>query len=210
VANANHVAADRGQRRAQFLGLSRRALGAARPLGATRFERLSIARLLSPDHPRTFRSWATLRRAPGILAVAGAALRCRIARRRSLEPGKIGAALVVGGDACQQRFCETFLQTLGLTVEVAPNAQDGLRAAASAAYGLVIVDARTRGFDAGLWMQILEATTAKTASAAPDIYVVTNGAGDAPALAIELGASRSIQRPVRAVDLIRAVERMSR
>lgn len=210
MANGNHVAVDRGQRRAQFLGLSRRALGTARRLGATRFERLSIARLLSPDRPRTSRSWAALRRAPGMLAVAGAAIRCRITRRRSLEPGKTSSALVVGGDACQQRFCETFLQTLGLSVEVAANAQDGLRAAASAAYGLVIVDARTRGFDAGLWSQILEATAAKTASAAPDVYVVTNDAKEASAQAIELGASRPIQRPVRAVDLIRAIERMSR
>jgi CheY-like chemotaxis protein len=210
VANANHGAADRGLRRAQFLGLSRKALGAARPLGGTRFERLSIARLLSADRPRASRSWTALRRAPGMLAVAGAAIRCRITRRRSLGPGKASAALVVGGDACQQRFCQTFLQTLGLTVEVASNDQDGLRAVASAAYGLVIVDARTRGFDAGVWSCVLEATAAKTASATPDVYVVTGDEAPEAARMVDLGAYRPIQRPVRAIHLIRAIERMSR
>ncbi|HTX51106.1 MAG TPA: hypothetical protein VME40_17165 [Caulobacteraceae bacterium] len=149
---------------------------------------------------------ALMRSAPGALSGARAARRARASEARGAGPRRVAAALVVGGDRRQQRFCESFLQTLGLKVDLATNAEDGVTAAARTPYGLVIVDARPRGFDADLWAQVLQATSDRYGAPAPDVYVVVedeaqwSGSGD----------SRPIQHPVRAVNLVRAVERLSR
>lgn len=145
-----------------------------------------------------------MRAAPGALTSAGAALRQRMADiRNASQSGGDLAALVVGGDCAQQRFCETFLRTLGLSVDVVASAEDGLTAALRSSYALIIVDERTRGFDADLWSQVLGAK-ANRGAPAPDIYVVVEGEGR------PRGDCRPIQRPIRAVNLVRAIERLSR
>jgi DNA-binding NtrC family response regulator len=147
-----------------------------------------------------------LRSAPNALAAARAALRARTSEVRGLGSGRAAAALVVGGDCCQQRFCESFLQTLGLKVDLAANAEDGITAAARAPYGLVIVDARARGFDTDLWTQVLQATASRYGATAPDVYVVVEDEAQWQGTA----DCRAMQHPVRAVNLVRAIERLSR
>jgi CheY-like chemotaxis protein len=114
-------------------------------------------------------------------------------------------ALLIGGDPAQQRFCQTFLQTLDVTVEVARNFQDGMHALAASSFGLVIVDARTRGFDAGLWSCVLTAKAARGGPAAK-IYFVTDDSR-MPNAQIA-GTWDCLCRPVRALDLVRVVERL--
>jgi len=158
----------------------------------------AVARRAAPAHVLTL-----MRSAPEALS---AALRARVSDVRGVGAGRVVSALVVGADCRQQRFCESFLQTLGLKVDLAANAEDGVTAAARAPYALVIVDARSRGFDADLWTQVLQATAARYGAPAPDVYVVvedeTQWAGTADC--------RAIQHPVRAVNLVRAIERLSR
>ena len=144
-----------------------------------------------------------IRSAPDALAAARAALRSRASD--AVAPSAL-TALVVGGDCLQQRFCESFLQTLGLKVDVAANAENGITAAARSAYSLLIVDARSRGFDADLWTQVLEATAARHSAPHPDVYVVV----DEDSQHRGLGDCRAIQHPIRAVNLVRAIERLSR
>jgi hypothetical protein len=66
---------------------------------------------------------SAMRAAPAAIAGVGAALRQRISDIRSAtqNTGEL-TALVVGGDCAQQRFCETFLRTLGLSVDVIASA----------------------------------------------------------------------------------------
>ena len=109
--------------------------------------------------------------------------------------------LVVGGDACQQRFCETFLATMGIAVDLAAGAEEGLTALKRAVYGLVIVDNRTRGFDAEAWSRVIAGAARGGVSA--DLYVVTDDED-------ERASGRVMRRPLRAIHLLRAVERLPR
>lgn len=172
--------------------------------GAVRWGALAPVSNLVARRAAPFQVPIMLRSAPGALAAARAALRARRSEGRALSTRV--AALVVGGDSGQQRFCESLLQTLGLTVDLAPNAEDGVTAAARSPYRLVIVDVRPRGFDADLWLQVLQATASRHGGPTPDVYVVVDdetqwqGPTDC----------RPIQHPVRAVNLVRAFERLSR
>jgi len=120
-------------------------------------------------------------------------------RPRRIAPSR--SALVIGGGASQQRFCQTFLEALGLRVVVAYDFQAAARALAAQPHQLVILDSQTRGFDPDVWSRLLEATAA---SFGLDrlIYVVAEAPSERPPIA----ADGYIERPVRAIDLVRATE----
>src|SRR5579862_8753078 len=89
------------------------------------------------DEPRGATGVTKLLRALARRAPAGCARRRPVARSST--------ALIVGGDANQRRFCETLLQALGLSVEVAGGCGPALKALARCSFGLVIVDGATHG-----------------------------------------------------------------
>lgn len=106
---------------------------------------------------------------------------------------------MIAGPASQQRFCATFLETLGLSVTVAEDFRDGARGLAGGGRQLVILDARTQGFDPQAWSRLLDAATAR-----PRVFVVIDeGAPDATR---EIEADGFIQRRVRALDLVMSRE----
>ena len=203
VADAQ-VVAERGPRRWEILDQTQ---GRRSARGGQDGQWRSLARVYDLVTRRAAPSQVLtmLRSAPGALAAARAALRARTTEARGLGAGR-AAALVVGGDLSQQRFCESFLQTLGLKVDLAANVEDGITAAARAPYGLVIVDARARGFDTDLWMQVLQATASRYGATAPDVYIVVEDEAQWQGTA----DCRALQHPVRAVNLVRAIERLSR
>jgi DNA-binding response OmpR family regulator len=109
---------------------------------------------------------------------------------------------VIGGDATQQRFCAAFLETLGLSVIVADDFRAGVRALATATPWLVILDARTSGLDPDAWSRITKASEVR-----PRVFLVT---GDADGGNGELEVDGYLQRPIRSLDLVRAVEQAAR
>ena len=129
-------------------------------------------------------------------------------------PGEVApaqrSALIVSGDASQRRFCETFLRALGLRVDEATTAAQALAAMHGDAYGMVIVDMALPGLDGDFWPSLFEALMRPGLARPPHLYLVADEA-DANAGAFRfLGAHRSISRPVRAVALVEAIERLRR
>jgi DNA-binding NtrC family response regulator len=116
------------------------------------------------------------------------------------------AALVIGGDATQRRFCATFLETLGLSITVAEDFCDGVRALASEAPRLVILDARATGFEPAAWSRIVDACEVR-----PKVFVVVDPADDRVNGAMaELAFDGFLPRPIRSLDLVRAAELAAR
>jgi CheY-like chemotaxis protein len=124
------------------------------------------------------------------------------------ERGDSRSALIVGGDVGQRRFCAALLGGLGLRVDVATGGLQALRAIRGSRFGMVIVDATTADIEAGFWSALIEALMGADAARPPHLYVVTDGDGATPAMLRRLGAHRSLSRPVRALSLVEAIERL--
>lgn len=89
-----------------------------------------------------------------------------------------------------------------MPVVVADDFRTGVRALAAATPSLVILDARTSGLDPIAWSRI-----AKAGDMRPKVFLVTD---DADSGSQKLAADGYLQRPVRSLDLVRAVELAAR
>ena len=125
-------------------------------------------------------------------------------RDRNLARG--AAALVIGGDATQLRFCATFLETLGLSVTVAEDFCGGLRSLAAETPRLVILDARATGFDPAAWSRIADAGDATRRK----VFVVIDAADARNPEMLRLAVDGYLARPIRSLDLVRAAELATR
>ena len=141
-------------------------------------------------------AWSAL-----VTGVSG--LLARTLPRRGQGSQPMGAALLVGGDVGQRRFCETLLQALGLRVDVAANACQALQALERDCFGLVIVDGAAPDLDAPFWAR-LRSLAATPGS--PRLYVVTDRKGGRLHAASAASALRAIPRPVRALNLVEAAQ----
>jgi CheY-like chemotaxis protein len=130
-------------------------------------------------------------------------LLARLLRRLGPASQPFGAALIVGGDAGQRRFCEALLQALGLRVDVATNGCQALQALGRGSFGLVIVDGAAPDLDASFWAR-LRALAATPGS--PRLYVVTDRKGGRLHAASAAAAVRAMPRPVRALSLVEAAQ----
>jgi DNA-binding NtrC family response regulator len=118
------------------------------------------------------------------------------------------SALIISGDAAQRRFCETFLRALGLRVDVATTAAQALAALREDTFGLVIVDVAVAGLDGDFWTRLFEVLMSSELARPPHLYLVADDDGAHASIFRNLGAHRSISRPVRAVALVEAIERL--
>lgn len=118
------------------------------------------------------------------------------------------SALIVTGDIGQRRFCETFLRALGLRVDIAQTPAQALAAVAQDAYGMVIVDASLPELDSAFWVRLFDELMDARLSRPPHLYLVTDEAGGRAETFRHLGAHRAISRPVRALALVEAIERL--
>jgi hypothetical protein len=114
------------------------------------------------------------------------------------------SALVVGTDVGQNRFCEILLQALGLRVDIATSAAQALLALERGSFGLVIVDASALDLDRAFWSR-LPGLLGQGAARGAHLYVVTDRDGVRPCAS---GGYRTLPRPVRALSLVEAAERL--
>ena len=129
-----------------------------------------------------------------------------IARQTGAAPAP-RPALIVVDDARQRRFCETVLQALGVTTDVAAAGAQALQALERRSFGLVILDASAPDIDADFWRRLEQLFERRET---PTFYLITDPEGRRPDHAPRLAAVRAIPRPVRALNLVEAAQRLRR
>jgi hypothetical protein len=128
----------------------------------------------------------------------------RAARPRSTAAMR--RALIVGGDALHQRFCETFLRTLNVAVVLAPSCREGLRAIGEAGFDIVIVDEDAAEREHACWA-CLDLLVRMNRG---QLYVVSEARGLRGLVGGEATAARPMPKPVRAISLVEALARLPR
>jgi CheY-like chemotaxis protein len=115
-------------------------------------------------------------------------------------------ALIVGGDALQQRFCESVLQTLGVSVLLAPTCREALATLSDTHLDLVVVDEASAAREGDCWACLLDLLARMNRQ---HLYVIAEHDSGLRTPAWTQ-AARHVAKPIRAIDLVEATLRLPR
>lgn len=124
---------------------------------------------------------------------------------QDLQEHKAAAILLIDDSLSIRKFVGRMLENAGYQVDTAVDGEDGLRKAAAQSYGLIFTDLEMPKLNG---LEVIQALRSRPQTQQTPVVVMTTRAGDKHRqMAINIGASAYIAKPVEERALLQEVER---